>query len=318
MLDRIEDAAAQRAAFREDVLAGLAGRPKTVPSRWFYDDRGSELFERITGLPEYYLTRTEHGILRENAAEMAGFAGPGAVVVVEYGAGAGLKIEILLAALESPAAYVPIDVAGDFLAASARRIARRFPGLEVRPVVADFTARFDLPADLPAARRLAFFPGSTIGNLDESMARAFLAQARRHTRQGGRMILGADRAKSPDVLTAAYDDAAGVTAAFNRNLLVRINRELGGDIDPESFAHEARWTAARSAIEMHLVSRRAQRVRVAGQVFDFAAGESIHTEDSRKYTLEALKALAQSAGWRVAQLWEDAEGLFAVLGLERV
>jgi len=316
MLDRIEDAAAQRAAFREDVLAGLAARPKTVPSRWFYDDRGSELFERITGLPEYYLTRTEHGILNAHAHEMAGFAGPGAVVV-EYGAGAGLKIEILLAALEKPAAYVPIDVAGNFLAASARRIAGRFPGLALRPVVADFTARFDLPDDLPAGRRTGFFPGSTIGNLDEATARAFLAQAARHAGPGGRMILGADRAKSPDVLTAAYDDAAGVTAAFNRNLLVRINRELDGDFDPESFAHEARWNAARTTIEMHLVSRRAQRVRVAGQVFDFAAGESIHTEDSRKYTLAALERLAGGAGWRVAQLWQDAEGLFAVLGLER-
>lgn len=316
MPDRIEHAAAQRTAFREDVLAGLAKPQKTVPSRWFYDDRGSELFERITGLPEYYLTRTEHGILRDHAAEMADFAGPGAVVV-EYGAGAGLKTEILLAALEAPAAYVPIDVAGDFLAASARRIDGRFPGLEVRPVVADFTARFELPADLPAGRRTGFFPGSTIGNLDEATARAFLAQAGRHVGRAGRMILGADRVKAPEVLIAAYDDAAGVTAAFNRNLLERINRELGGDFDPGEFAHEARWNAARSAIEMHLVSRRAQRVRIAGQVFGFRAGESIHTEDCRKYTPGALEALAGAAGWRAVRLWQDAEGLFAVLGLER-
>jgi dimethylhistidine N-methyltransferase len=315
VLDRVDARAAQREAFRLDVLEGLSRPQKTLPSRWLYDDRGSELFEEITNLPEYYPTRTERGILEAHATEMAALAGEKALLI-EYGAGAGIKTEILITAIGSPAAYVPIDIAGDFLAASARRIERRFPYVEIRPVVADFTQVFDLPDDLPKlAPRVAFFPGSTIGNLTDEDAVTFLAQIGRHVGRRGTLILGADRRKSPDILIPAYDDAAGVTAEFNRNLLRRVNRELGGDFDLAAFRHEARWNEARSAIEMHLVSTRRQTACVDGRTFRFGDGETIHTEDSRKYSLDALEAMAERAGWLIEHVWQDERELFAVLGL---
>lgn len=315
MLDCVNHRAAQRQAFRTDVLEGLAQPQKAVPSRWLYDDRGCELFEAITELPEYYPTRTERGILETHAAAMATFAGEKALLI-EYGAGAGIKTEILIAAIGSPAAYVPVDIAGDFLQASASRIERRFPYVEIRPMVADFTRSFDLPSDLPKlSPRSAFFPGSTIGNLTDEGALAFLRQVRRHVGRGGTLILGADRRKSPAILIPAYDDAAGVTAEFNLNLLRRINRELESDFDLAAFRHEARWNEAASAVEMHLVSERAQKVVIEDRRFDFAPGETIHTEDSRKYSLEALDPLAARAGWRIEQVWQDERELFAVLGL---
>ena len=316
MLEKVDFRAAQREAFRADALAGLSAPRKTLPSRWLYDDRGSELFEEITRLPEYYPTRTETGILRENAAEMARFCGRRAVLI-EYGAGAGVKTELLLGALDSPALYAPVDIAGDFLAMAAERIERRFPYVEIRPVVADFTDDFDLPADLPKLPpRVAFFPGSTIGNLAPPDAVDLLARMRAHVGPRGRAIVGVDLKKDLATLLAAYDDAAGVTAAFNLNLLARVNRELGGDFDLGRFVHEARWNETTSAIEMHLVSLSDQSARVAGLRVDFARGETIHTEDSRKYALEYFGALCRKAGWSASKVWRDPHGLFAVVGLE--
>lgn len=315
MLERVDFHEAQREAFRADVLAGLGAARKSLPSRWLYDDRGSALFEEITKLPEYYPTRTETGILRDNAAEMAAFCGE-RTILIEYGAGAGVKTEILLAALVSPALYVPVDIAGDFLVEAAERIERRFPYVEIRPVVADFTCDFDLPDDLPRLPpRVAFFPGSTIGNLARADAVALLRRMRAHVGTAGRAIVGVDLRKDLKILLAAYDDAAGVTAAFNLNLLVRANRELGGDFDLAGFRHEARWSEAKSAVEMHLVSLREQTATIAGRRFAFAAGETIHTEDSRKYDVEGFGRLAGEAGWRTERVWMDAGRRFAVLGL---
>ncbi|GLK55963.1 dimethylhistidine N-methyltransferase [Methylopila capsulata] len=317
MLDRAPLQAAQREAFRADVLEGLSKPAKTLPSRWLYDDRGSELFEEITQLPEYYPTRTETAILRAEAEAIAAFCGPRATLI-EYGAGAGVKTEIVLAALDNPASYVPVDIAGDFLALSAERLEQRFPWLEIRPVVADFTDDFDLPSDLPRLnRRIGFFPGSTIGNLSPAQAVAFLAQVGAHVGDAGRAVVGVDLVKPLDRLVPAYDDAAGVTAAFNLNLLVRINRELDGTFDPARFAHEARWNAEEQAIEMHIRSLAPQVVAVAGREIAFAEGETIHTESSRKYGVDAFVALAAEAGWRAGEVWRDADGLFAVVGLKR-
>ncbi|GBD50648.1 L-histidine N(alpha)-methyltransferase [Methylopila sp. Yamaguchi] len=317
MLDRAPLQAAQREAFRADVLEGLSKPAKTLPSRWLYDDRGSELFEEITQLPEYYPTRTETAILRAGAEAIAAFCGPRATLI-EYGAGAGVKTEIVLAALDNPASYVPVDIAGDFLALSAERLERRFPWLEIRAVVADFTDDFDLPTDLPRLnRRIGFFPGSTIGNLSPAQAVAFLAQVGAHVGDTGRAVVGVDLVKPLERLIPAYDDAAGVTAAFNLNLLVRINRELGGTFDTARFAHEARWSVEDQAIEMHLKSLGRQVVRAAGREFEFAEGETIHTESSRKYSVDTFTALAAQAGWRQGSVWSDPDGLFAVVGLER-
>ncbi|NGY06379.1 L-histidine N(alpha)-methyltransferase [Solimonas terrae] len=315
MLDIVDERTRQLEAFREDAIAGLSRRHKTLPSRWLYDDEGSLLFERITALAEYYPTRTETAILREHADDMAAFCGADAAVL-EYGAGAGIKTEILLDALQSPRVYVPIDIAGDFLEQTAARMRPRFPDIEMRPVVADFTADFDLPRGIPRAHRLAFFPGSTIGNLDVGETSAFLGQIRRHVGAQGAAIIGVDLRKDLPTLLAAYDDAEGVTAAFNLNLLARINRELDGDFALDGFHHEARWNAAESAVEMHLVSERAQRVSVSGCRIDFAAGETIHTESSRKYDVAGFALLAESAGWDLQRSWTDPEQRFAVLGLK--
>ena len=316
MLDKTDTEAQQREAFHRDVLAGLAKPQKTLPARWLYDDRGSELFEEITQAPEYYPTRTETGILKDNAGAIAGLFGPEAVIL-EYGAGAGIKTEILLEALDRPGLYVPIDISGDFLEASAERIRQRFPSLSVEPVTADFTQEFDLPGDLPeAGRRGGFFPGSTIGNLDRAEAIAFLKRMRRHVGKGGVAVLGCDLKKDIPTLTAAYDDAAGVTAAFDLNILTRINRELGADIPVASFAHEARWNAATSAVEMHLVAQEPVTFSIDGRAFSMTAGETIHTENSRKYDVAGLAALAEEAGWALAEVWTDEKKLFAVMGLE--
>ncbi|GLK80064.1 L-histidine N(alpha)-methyltransferase [Methylopila turkensis] len=320
MLDRPNPAAAQREAFRADVIEGLSRPTRTLPSRWLYDDRGSELFEAITRLPEYYPTRTETSILMEQAEAMAAFCGP-RVTLIEYGAGASLKTEILIAALAEPAVYAPVDIAGDFLLAAAARVESRFPWLEIRPVVADFTADFELPRGLPALnRRVGFFPGSTIGNLTPHEAVAFLDRMRGHVDgtdagEAGRAIVGVDLVKDLETLLAAYDDAAGVTAAFNLNLLARVVRELGAEADLDGFAHEARWNAAESAVEMHLVATSAQEIRLDGEIFRFRAGETIHTESSRKHTVEGFGRLAAAAGWDLGEVWTDADEAFAVAGL---
>lgn len=300
-------------AFRGDVLRGLSGPRKTLPARWLYDDEGSALFEAITGLEEYYPTRTETAILAATAPEIAQFVGPGAVLV-EYGAGAALKTEILFAAM-SPAAYVPVDIAAEFLTSSTARIKGRFPQLAVRSFVADFTTDFDLPRDLPRGRRVGFFPGSTIGNLAPHEAEAFLRRMAAHVGEAGAALVGVDLKKDVETLIAAYDDREGVTARFNLNLLIRINRELDGDFDVDAFRHEARWNATEAAVEMHAVSTRAQTVTVAGQRFRFEAGESIHTESSRKYDLQQFADLATLSGWQLGPVWTDPENLFAIIAL---
>jgi dimethylhistidine N-methyltransferase len=300
--------------FLDDVLRGLSGQLRSVPCRWLYDDRGSELFEEITLLEEYYPTRTETVILRDCAGAIGAFAGC-RPVVVEYGAGAAVKTALLLEALDRPAEYLAIDVANDFMTTSVARLGSQFPGLGIATIVADFTQEFDLPDGLASAPRLGFFPGSTLGNLSEDQAVAFLGRMRRQLGEGGRAVIGVDLRKELDRLLPAYDDRKGVTAAFNLNLLERMNRELGGDFRPEGFRHEARWNAEESAVEMHLVSREMQIVTIAGSEFDFWIGETIHTESSRKYDEEAFVRLAELGGWSVAEVWTDADRLFAVFGL---
>jgi len=314
MLDLVEKKLSQHEAFRGDVLAGLTQRQKTLPPRWFYDRRGSELFEEITRLDEYYLTRTETAILRRQAREMAAFCGEG-VVLLEYGAGAAVKSEILLDALDAPRMYAPIDIAADFLAETAERIRDRFPALPTRPIVTDFTVDFDIPADIPKAPRAAFFPGSTLGNLSQSEAAALLRRMRRHVGERGAAVIGVDLRKDVATLIAAYDDKRGVTAEFNLNLLARINRELEGDFVIEAFAHEARWNERESAIEMHLVSLKPQVVSAGGSRFAFAQGETIHTETCRKYDVAGVVHAAQRSGWRMDRIWSDSAQAFAVFGL---
>ena len=304
----------QLAAFGENVATGLSRRPKKLSPRWLYDDRGCDLFEQITRLPEYYPTRTETGILSDNAQEIADFCGTDAVML-EYGAGAGIKTEIILDALDKPCRYVPIDIAANFLRQTAARFERLYPGLATTPVVGDFTAEIQLPASLPAANRFGFFSGSTIGNLDVEEAIAFLLQLRRHVGPSGKCLIGVDLKKDVPTLIDAYDDGQGVTAEFNLNLLRRINRELDGSFALDQFHHRAVWNAAESAIEMHLVSKTRQTVRAAGQLFEFAEGETIHTESSRKYDYRSFAALAANADWRLDRVWTDEEEKFAIFGL---
>jgi dimethylhistidine N-methyltransferase len=301
-------------AFHSDVIEGLSRRRKTLPCRWLYDNRGSELFEEITRLPEYYPTRTETQILRDNIADIAAFAGTD-VAVLEYGAGAGIKTELLLSALSYPRIYVPVDIAGDFLQQTVARMEARFPRIAIRPVVADFTQPFDMPSDVSRGRNVAFFPGSTIGNLEAADAHLFLKQMRRHVGASGAAIIGADLRKDLPTLLAAYDDAQGVTAAFNLNLLARINRELDGNFVLDRFRHEARWNEKESAVEMHIVSRVPQIVTIGYNRFAFEEGETIHTESSRKYDMESFASLARSAGFTVAKVWTDAQKRFALFGL---
>jgi dimethylhistidine N-methyltransferase len=314
MLEIVSQQTQQLEAFRADVAMGLSQGQKTLPSRWFYDNRGCELFEEITRLDEYYLTRTETDILRNHAREIADFCGEGAVLL-EYGAGAGIKTEILIDALIRPRLYVPIDIAGDFLDLTVVRMRQRFPNLETLPVVADFTSDFDIPRRVPRGRRSAFFPGSTMGNLDPHEAKRFLRRVRRHVGWRGAAIIGVDLKKDVATLLAAYDDREGITAAFNLNLLTRINRELGGDFSVECFAHQARWNEAESAIEMHLVSLCEQVVAIDGRRFAFKAGETIHTESCRKYSVSSFTEVVEDGRWGVSAIWSDSDRRFAVFGL---
>ena len=293
------------------ALAGLRGTPKTLPPKLFYDAAGAALFERICELDEYYLTRAELAILRARVGEIAALAGPGAALV-EYGSGAGVKVRLLLDAMERPAAYVPIDISRQQLGRVAGELAAEYPHLQVRPVCADYTAPLSIP-DLPQrARRVAFFPGSTIGNFHPTDAAAFLRRVRRTLGRDGLLVLGVDRRKDPAALRAAYDDALGVTAAFNRNALARLNRDAAATFDPATFAHRAAWNDAASRVEMHLVSRAAQDVRVAGETIHFDAGESIWTESSYKYDPERLDRLVAEGGFRAERLWTDAGERFWV------
>jgi dimethylhistidine N-methyltransferase len=293
------------------ALSGLLASPKTLPPKLFYDEEGCRLFEAITRLPEYYPTRAERALLGAVAGEAVADAPHGAALV-EYGASHESKAELLLDATTAFSAYVPIDIAGPALAAMASRLARSRPGLAVHPIAADFLSPLVLPPPVARAPRFGFFPGSTIGNLEPDRARSFLREARRLLGESARFLVGVDMRKDPAILVPAYDDAAGVTAAFNLNLLRRLNREADADFDLAAFGHRARWNAQEGRIEMHLVSRRAQTVFVAGRRIAFAAGETIHSENSYKYTPEGFTRLAASAGWRSLKLWMDPSRLFSL------
>ncbi|MFO1158387.1 MAG: L-histidine N(alpha)-methyltransferase [Reyranellaceae bacterium] len=307
-IDRLE--AVDRSEFREAVLAGLSGSPRAIPARFLYDARGSVLFDRICELPEYYLTRTETGILQACAPEIARLAGPGCALV-EYGSGSSVKSRLLLDALVDLAAYVPIDISRRHLDSTAAALRRDYPKLDVRPVCADYMALSELPEQVNA-RRLGFFPGSTIGNLTPADATAFLRRARTLLGEKGALVLGVDLKKDPQRLHDAYNDSAGVTAQFSLNLLRRMNRELGADFDLAGFAHEAFYNAVEGRIEIYLQSLRPQVVTVAGRRFSFSAGERIHTEWSYKFDRADIAALARSAGFEVARTWTDQADLFAV------
>lgn len=298
-------------AFRTDVLLGLSAARKAIPARWFYDRRGSELFEAITALPEYYPTRTERALLEARAPDVAGLAGTGRAVV-EFGSGSSAKTPLLLGAVE-PSAYVPIDISGDFLRESAAALGQRFPGLPVHPVEADFTHPIRLPTAIGGAARLGFFPGSTIGNLTAVAAVDLLRAMAGTLGDGAMLLIGMDRVKDEAVLVPAYDDAQGVTAAFNLNLLHRINRELAGDLPIEAFRHRAIWNDGEARIEMHLEARRDIRFSVAGTEFAMAAGETIHTENSHKYGPRSARQLLASGGWTTIAEWTDPQEHFALL-----
>ncbi|MDI3381414.1 L-histidine N(alpha)-methyltransferase [Xenophilus aerolatus] len=298
-------------AFGHDLARALAERPRRISPKYFYDVQGSQLFDRICELPEYYPTRTELGILTQRAGEIAAQIGPRAEIV-EFGAGSLVKVRLLLDALQSPQRYLPIDISGEHLEAAADALRADYPGLAVQPIVADYTRPFALPPRLEGAgRRVGFFPGSTLGNFDPDEALAFLQQAARLLRGGG-LLLGVDLVKRPALLHAAYNDAQGVTAAFNLNLLARANAELGTDFDLDGFDHAAFYNAPLRRIEMHLVSRRAQAVTLHGQRHAIEEGEAIHTESSHKFTIEGLRALAVRAGFGIGPVWTDPDRLFSV------
>ncbi len=302
------------ATFAADVLTGLASRPKQLPCKWLYDRRGSELFEQICELDEYYPTRTELSILRAALPAIAERLGP-RVLVLEPGSGSGEKTRLLLAALEDPIGWAPIDISPAALHGAVAAMRRRYPGLELLPVHGDFAQRITVPATKrEPVRRLLFFPGSTIGNFAPAAAQKLLA---RFARVADSLLIGVDLRKDPEILLRAYDDAQGVTAEFDRNLLARINRELDADFDLARFAHRARWNDAEGRIEMHLESLAEQYVHVLGRRFGFHRGETIHTENSYKWRLEDFEALAAAAGWRRDGVWTDPEQWFAVLLLGR-
>ena len=297
--------------FRAAVLAGLAQPQKQVPAKFFYDARGSQLFDRICELEAYYPTRTETGLLRRHAGEIAAAAGPEATLV-EFGSGSSRKVRILLDGLEAPAAYVPIDISRAHLVAAAQVLAEDYPGLPVVAVCADYTRDFALPGEVPAGVPLGFFPGSTLGNFAPVEAAGFLRRIAGLVGPGGGLLIGIDLQKDEAILHAAYNDPEGVTAAFNLNLLGRMRRELGAELDLEGFRHEAHYNRARGCIEMHLVSRRRQKIVIGERSFDLEQGETIHTEDSRKYTLDGFRAQAQAAGWRPLEAWVDDRRLFSL------
>ncbi|WP_310469031.1 L-histidine N(alpha)-methyltransferase [Sphingomonas sp.] len=301
----------QADAFRADVLAGLSAPIPAIPARWLYDRAGSELFDAITRLETYYPTRTETALLETIMPEVRALIPRGAAVV-EFGAGSATKTPLLLRAID-PAAYVPVDISGDYLEQSAARLAADFPGLPVLPVTADFVRPFDLPGDIDDLPRLGFFPGSTIGNFVPRSATDLLRHFRELLGTGSRLLIGMDRVKPVERLIAAYDDPGGVTARFNLNLATRINRELGGTIPVDAFRHEARWNDILSRIEMHLVAQRDVEFAVAGQHFDFRAGSSIHSENSHKYGARGARVLLLAGGWTPLAEWTDPARDFAVI-----
>ncbi len=297
--------------FQHDLMTALAAKPHAISPKYFYDAEGSRLFDQICELPEYYPTRTELGILQRAAGEFAAQAGPRAEIV-EFGAGSLRKVRLLLDAFQQPARYLPIDISGEHLAASAAQLRRDYPGLQVEPIACDYTRRMTLPPRMPGGgARIGFFPGSTLGNFTPQEALAFLQSAAEALR-GGALLLGADLVKDPAVLHAAYNDAQGVTARFNLNLLARANRELGANFALDQFAHYAFYNAPQQRIEMHLVSLERQSACVGGQRFELDEGETLHTENSYKFTVDGLRALARRAGFRAGPVWTDPDRLFSV------
>lgn len=301
--------------FAQDMLAALRNRPRWISPKHFYDARGSALFEQICALPEYYPTRTELGILQRHASEIAALMGEQAELI-EFGAGSLRKVRLLLNAMQAPARFVPIDISGEFLQQAARELRQDFPRLNIHSLVADYTQPLRLPP-LPSSqgRRIGFFPGSTIGNFQPREAEDFLRMAARLL-QGGALILGVDLIKSPDMLHQAYNDAQGITAAFNLNLLARANRELGTDFKLDQFAHYAFYNAPQQRVEMHLISQCRQTVRLNHWRFDIAEGDSFHTENSYKFTLDGLKRLATQAGFTPGPFWIDPARLFCLAWLQ--
>ncbi|MFC3609235.1 L-histidine N(alpha)-methyltransferase [Stutzerimonas tarimensis] len=306
---------APESSLRDEALAGLSCSPKWLSPKFFYDRRGSELFEKICQQPEYYLTRTEEGILREAVDDIARLSGPG-IDLIEFGSGASRKVRLLLEALR-PISYLGIDISEDFLLSSTQRLAADYPWLEVHAACSDFSQRLDLPEDFHSAHPLAFYPGSSIGNFTPAQARRFLGELHDLLPPGGGALIGVDLVKDRTTLEAAYNDRARATAAFNLNVLQRIRDELDSDIDPSRFEHHAFFNDAECRIEMHLVATEAQDVRIEGQSFHFAEGESLHTENSYKYSLESFCALARSAGFDCIGRWLDDDELFSVHYLQR-
>ena len=305
-------------SFAEYLISGLSKRSKEIACKYFYDAAGSRLFDEICALPEYYQTRTEMALLTRHAGEIAALMGKN-VEIVEFGAGSLRKVRILLDAAQNPYAYTPLDISGDYLQEVVRALAADYPALVLRPVVGDFTCPLEIP-DLPGrnskiSRRAGFFPGSTIGNFKPDAAMALLRQMRASLNGGG-LLIGVDLVKDPARLHAAYNDAAGTTALFNKNLMARANRELGADFDTGAFAHYAPYNAAAHRIEMYLVSLKRQSVTIGDARFDFAAGEPVHTEDSHKYTIESFREMAARAGFNPRAVWTDEERLFSVHWLE--
>jgi len=297
--------------FAAHAVAGLTATPKRLSPKYFYDHAGSELFERITELPEYYPTRCETDILRDRARAIAKLI-PKRAALIEFGSGSSTKTRIVLREATSLAAYVPVDISAEFLSQQAESLRQEFPGVAMLPVAADFSGPFDLPSAADKLPRAGFFPGSTIGNFEPHEAAAFMRHAARVLGRGATLIVGVDLVKDVQVLQCAYNDKQGVTAAFNLNLLARINRELGAKIDLGAFEHHAFFNRERSRIEMHLASLKRQRFKVAGECIDFRAGETIHTENSYKYTVESFGALARGAGWTQSAVWTDAKKYFSV------
>ena len=301
----------QTEAFRQDVLAGLSAPIRAIPARWLYDQRGSELFDEITRLPAYYPTRTETALLEQVMPEIAALLPKGAAVV-EFGAGSATKTPILLQGIK-PAGYVPVDISGDYLRQSAAELQANFPALDVIPVVADFARPFELPAGLESLSKIGFFPGSTIGNFVPWSTTNLLRQFRALLGTGASLLIGMDRLKPVERLIAAYDDPGGVTAAFNLNLLERINRELGGDIPIDAFRHQARWNDMLGRIEMHLVAIRDLEFEIEGRRFGFAKGRSIHTENSHKYGPRGARLLLLAGGWTPLAEWNAPDEDFALI-----
>jgi dimethylhistidine N-methyltransferase len=308
---RIDQRAPGGDDFRAQVIEGLGQTRKRLPCKFFYDQRGSQLFDQICELPEYYLTRTELEILKKHVGEMAAALGP-RCRVVEYGSGSSLKTRLLLDELRDPVSYVPLDISREHLHEAARRLEEKYPKLKVLPVCADYTRPFEIPDGDGALRTVVYFPGSTIGNFEPHEARDFLREAALRCGQEGGLLIGVDLKKDPALLHAAYNDAAGVTAQFNLNILARINRELDGKFPIDRFAHYAFYNPRLGRIEMHLISQASQVVRTAGRQFPFDDGESIFTESSFKYTLEEFESLAAASGWTVRQVWTDDRQLFSV------